>query len=71
MPRSWDVPAEPGPDVQRVRDVDGDIWYRGERGWYLTRFGVEQYHRSPGSSWSEIFQHAPLTEVRSEELPDE
>ena len=32
---------EPGPDVQRVVDPDGDIWKRTTKGWVAQNFGGE------------------------------
>lgn len=32
---------EPGDDVQRVVDPDGDVWKRTTKGWVAHRFGGE------------------------------
>lgn len=34
-----DLDPEPGPDVQRVVDPDGDTWKRTTKGWVAQNFG--------------------------------
>jgi hypothetical protein len=61
-PRTWATgDPEPGPEVTRVRDRDGDLWKRRKRkgGWRSYTMGVCQWHDGP-IGW------APLTDATSE-----
>lgn len=61
-PRTWQAgDPEPGPEVTRVRDRDGDLWKRRQHkgGWRSYTMGVCQWHDGP-IGW------APLTDATSE-----
>jgi hypothetical protein len=67
QPRTWALPAEPGPEVTAVRDADGDRWVRVGDGW-----GMQTGHPGPGGSthvhvgrartWLEVLVFAPLVD---------
>ena len=58
-PRTWSLPAEPGPEVTALRDSAGDIWNRHNDRWCFTS-GVTL-------AWVDLlFAWAPLTDATGE-----
>ncbi len=58
-PRVWGV-GDPEPvGVKAVRDVEDDIWTRGDDGRWVTRFGNSTNSRA----WRDALAFEPLTEV--------
>lgn len=75
-PRTWAMPAEPDPDVIRVRDVYGQCFERGdainddgstEPVWLGDAFTDEADVPDFYLSWKQLMkEHSPLTEVVSD-----
>lgn len=63
-PRVWSLPAEPGPEVTRVRDCDGDAWNRVHAGGWSLNGGYP-------SSWVGVLQFGPLTDATPTGKADE
>lgn len=59
-PRTWSLPAEPGPEVTAVRDASGECWTLYDDGWWR----VAQIRRRWGSLLAEF---GPLTDATGEE----
>lgn len=61
-PRTWELPAEPGPEVRAVRAPDGGVYRRNRRtlGDRWQAAGVYSF------SWAEILARGPLTDVTGE-----
>lgn len=60
--RSWVLPTEPGPEGRTVRDRDGSLWRREDRGWRYAGSRVGSLF-----SWRALFDaYQPLTDATSE-----
>lgn len=64
-PRTWSLPAEPGPEVTAVRDTTGRRW---RRGLFWHDDSGEKYPLKP-MYWPELLRsRGPLTDA-SDEVP--
>lgn len=59
--RTWGT--EPGPEVTKVRDREGDLWFRVSSGWSCPARETEEMARQiPALPWSSVLNYAPLTD---------
>lgn len=63
--RVWDLPTEPGPEVQAVRDDAGfgDLWRRDGQQW----LHVDDLGKQLRLSWHALFEWAPLVDETPED----
>ncbi len=57
-PRTWSLPAEPGPEVKAVRDCDGQVWRRDPGVWFIGKRGAG----GTALPWGDLLRFGPLTE---------
>lgn len=75
-PRTWSLPAEPGPEVTAVRDAGGRLWQRGCRerdlkGAWVVRHHVTGHVELARRHWSALLvEFAPLTDATEEARHD-
>lgn len=65
--RTWSLPAEPGPEVTRVKDRDGTDWIRDRGAWQVPGDnGLSRY------AWFSLLMLAgPLTDATPTQTPEE
>lgn len=60
-PRTWELPPEPGPEVTRLRDGDGDFWTRIGSAW--------EGGGHSAVAWHELLVFGPLVDATEETTP--
>lgn len=65
--RTFAIPEEPGPEVTRVRDSVGDLWFRVEGGWVCPSGQTEEAAEEAAAfggvqSWHDALSFSPLTD---------
>ena len=60
--QTWCAPADPGPEVQAVRDNRGVLWTRGDGLWWGDIGHGYDDHRT----WAQILARGPLVDATGE-----